>query len=304
MSRLTGISLAIWSAFAALIVINVMLVTSNLQVTESDNVPDADVRSADVEEGYLTSYGAAEGNSGRDVRRGSERLSSLEDERYRRLESMLEAQEARYRDLLTRYQILADHIGLGSQSPESFPAIEMLPLQLAALTRRPAASGEPTGTATAAEEGGLDTNLVQRVTELEAELQLEMQLNNLLQQELESLRAAQAAAQTPSGESAGTTQPPADTNLLDPMDDVETEFADAMADQFTRLGGDAVPALNRLLQHRAPRIREWAANVVTDIGPDAASTRQTLIGLREDGDAYVRAAAERALMSIDGQPPE
>jgi len=69
------------------------------------------------------------------------------------------------------------------------------------------------------------------------------------------------------------------------------------------IGSEAVPVLVEQLSHPRADIRQWAARVLGEIGPDANEATPALIDALSDSDAGVREAARHSLELIDSVAP-
>jgi HEAT repeat protein len=72
---------------------------------------------------------------------------------------------------------------------------------------------------------------------------------------------------------------------------------------LTRMGAPAVPSLLSVIATSADaQTRKGAINVLLKIGPDASSAAPQLLGLLDDPDPAIRAAAARALGTVGADP--
>jgi hypothetical protein len=73
----------------------------------------------------------------------------------------------------------------------------------------------------------------------------------------------------------------------------------AAANVLLRVGRESVPALRDALSHASPAVRRWAATVLGGIGPDAEEAVPALTETLSDRDPGVREAARSALEAIE-----
>ena len=83
------------------------------------------------------------------------------------------------------------------------------------------------------------------------------------------------------------------------LEDRKRILQSAASAALVRSGAAAAPALADLLSDRNPEIRRWAATVLGEIGPDAASVGDALHEALSDSDEDVQIAARKALRRIE-----
>jgi chromosome segregation ATPase len=83
------------------------------------------------------------------------------------------------------------------------------------------------------------------------------------------------------------------------LEDRKRVLQTAASAALVRAGEAAVPALADLLTDKRSEIRRWAATVLGEIGPDAASAADVLHEALSDSDEDVQIAARKALRRIE-----
>ena len=76
-------------------------------------------------------------------------------------------------------------------------------------------------------------------------------------------------------------------------------FEAVVSETFVRLGRDAVPVLVYQLANPRADVRQWAANVLGELGPVARDAIPSLSDALRDADEAVREAARNSLEKID-----
>lgn len=83
------------------------------------------------------------------------------------------------------------------------------------------------------------------------------------------------------------------------LEDRKRMLQTAASAALVRSGAAAAGALADLLSDRRPELRRWAATVLGEIGPDAASAADALHEALSDSDEEVQIAARKALRRIE-----
>lgn len=92
--------------------------------------------------------------------------------------------------------------------------------------------------------------------------------------------------------------------LVEALADRDSNVRECAMLALTRLGESALAPLADALKHEQPRIREYAARVLRDLGPAAKPAVPALLEAVHDHDPDVHAAAASALFKIDREAAE
>lgn len=136
-----------------------------------------------------------------------------------------------------------------------------------------------------------------------SDLELHRLNEELMQAQLEGSRAAAVRDQLEQRLQA------AERRLSELREAAEQEIVDLVAihqarqsaanEALVRLGVEAVPLLVESLKSSRPEVREWAAAVLGQIGPEAEDALRALSESQADNDPRVRSAVARAIAAID-----
>jgi HEAT repeat protein len=96
------------------------------------------------------------------------------------------------------------------------------------------------------------------------------------------------------------TPPHLPSQLTPFLSDPDAELRLATIKALTRKGPSAVPAVSLALSSENALVRSESADILADIGPEAASAVSLLTGLLKDPEARVRAASAHALGKMNG----
>lgn len=290
--------LYVFVTICVIIFLGVLLLGSWWQPPRSGNSLDAMLAALDDQE---TSATAVERPSARNSRRsaGDETGTSSRDRLVRRnetLQNRLDRKTIEYRALQAKYNGLVmptrnESDGRDRSANFERQIADRIGIRSAGGDRRTDRGEVETGDRT--DQSGSEASSSAMTAELNAvkeRLKTAQFLLELHAEELEQLKQENTAKnqeqEVAARENAATLQQ-------------SRELQAAASRALARLGASAVPALADALSDHRASVREWAADVLGAIGPDAKDAVPALMNRLSDREAFVRQAAREALLAID-----
>lgn len=298
MYNLKGLSLYVFTAICAVVVLGVIFAISQFE-PRAGSFLDSRLAALDTERSLSKAESGGTARNGRvnaSIPYGSAaRVRPNRQAEF--LRKRLARKTAEYDALKTKVDALAALLRTESDQPES---LELLRDRLGDLfedVENSIVESQIPGDADRAADGeGIpqpkDEGPQDELESLKAKLQMAELLEALQKDELERLKELQSAAQ--SNQEQTTAE---NATVLEQQRALESEASRALI----RVGATAVPILVDALRDNRAYVREWAADVLGAIGPNASDAIPTLVDALADTDESVRLAARQALDEIEAR---
>ncbi len=298
MDNLKGFSLYVFIAVCAVVLIGAILFISELE-PRSGSLWDSRIADLDTAEKSLSKR-VSDGTARNGRVKATNSYGGVRPNRQAEiLRKRLARKSAQYDALKAKVDALRVLLQTESDQPESLAFLsDQLGIWIEDVENSIVEPQIPGDADRVADGEGIDQGVPQPLDEgpqselesLKEKLRIAEFEDALQKDELESLKELQTAAERNQEQTAAES-----ATRLAQHRDLESEASRALI----RVGATAVPFLADALDDNRAYVREWAADVLGAIGPDASDAIPSLIDALADTDQSVRLAAGQALNEIE-----